>query len=84
MSRREFNTPWKRTEKDRAYQRRKAAADARAAAHVYDPATCKPGCLAFRVPSMGSPTRSSALARAGLVVEPIEGPRERVSESGAP
>lgn len=38
--------PWKRTERDRGWLRRKAAADARAAVHVYDPTRCKPGCEA--------------------------------------
>ncbi len=44
--RRAHTTPWKHTEKDRGWMRRKAAADERAASHVYDPARCKPGCAA--------------------------------------
>jgi hypothetical protein len=36
--------PWKRTERDRGYMRRKKAADARAAAHV-----CDPTCRRFRL-----------------------------------
>ena len=36
--------PWKHTEKDRGWLRRKAAADARLAVHEYDPERCGPHC----------------------------------------
>lgn len=39
-------SPWKHTEKDRGWMRRKAAADLRAAAHVYDQERCGPNCEA--------------------------------------
>lgn len=36
--------PWKNTDKDRGYVRRKRGADERLAAHVYDPTRCGPNC----------------------------------------
>ncbi len=39
-------SPWKHTEKDRGWMRRKARADERARVHVYDPERCKEGCAA--------------------------------------
>lgn len=42
--------PWKHTERDRGWMRRKAAADARAAVHVYNPAECGKHCAAKATP----------------------------------
>jgi len=41
-----ITAPWKHTERDRGWLRRKARADERAAVHIYDPERCKPGCSA--------------------------------------
>ena len=44
--RRKNNSPWKHTERDRGWMRRKARADARAATHTFDPERRKEGCAA--------------------------------------